>query len=258
VSWPGRTLRREGVTLQAKQVNLTHAQVSRIGGAMGSVTTIATLRFNRHVFIDKRPCLFSVALDANRIPAGHGPHLAQSSGAVSIMAIAAADQPLIDPMVIGLGKICFGGRVAAVAEIRLGPHQQMLGFVCMMGRVAIQAPDAAPRMHRRGKVPLFVLLTMATETKRIDLLRWHGLEADDLGHVSTSLRVRGSWAMTRLASMSIVERSLEMRRSLEVVFVQILVARLASIRSDVLSRTCRLRFGCFLFLAASAAPVEQP
>jgi len=52
--------------------------------------------------------------------------------------------------------------VAAVAEIRLGPHQQVLGFACVMGRVTVYAPDAAIAVHRRRKVPLLMLITMTT------------------------------------------------------------------------------------------------
>jgi len=138
---------------------------------------------------------------------------------MNIVAIAASDQSFLDPMVIGFSEIRFGRRVAAVAEIRLGPHQQMLGFVCVMGRVAVQASDTATSVHRRRKMPLLVLVAMATQTKRIDFLRRHGFEADDLSHVSTTFDVRRSWAMTGLASMSVVERRLEMRRFLKVAFV---------------------------------------
>jgi len=107
VSRPRRTLSREGMTLQAKQVNLTNAQVTWIRRAMRSVTTVATLRFDRYMFINKRACLFSVAFDTNGIAARHGTHLAQGGGAVSIVAIAASDQPFVDPVVIRLRKIRF-------------------------------------------------------------------------------------------------------------------------------------------------------
>ena len=75
---------------------------------------------------------------------------------------------------------------------------------------------------------------MATQATRIRFLRRQRFEVDDLGDVSTPFYVSGSWAMTRLASMPVVERRLEMRRFLKVAFVQVLVAGLAGIRSNVL------------------------
>jgi hypothetical protein len=81
---------------------------------------------------------------------------------MNIVAIAAPDQPFLHPMVIRLTEIGFGRRVAAIAEIRLGPHQQVLGFVRVMRRVAVQASDAATSVYRGRKVPLLVLVTMAT------------------------------------------------------------------------------------------------
>jgi hypothetical protein len=38
---------------------------------------------------------------------------------VDIVAIAALDEAFLNPVVVGLGEVCLGGRVASIAEIGL-------------------------------------------------------------------------------------------------------------------------------------------
>jgi len=85
------------------------------------------------MFVDERTRLVSVTLGANCVAARHCPNLAQGRSAMYIVTIATPDQPFINPMVIGLGKIRLGRSVTAIAEIGLRPHQQMLSFACMVG-----------------------------------------------------------------------------------------------------------------------------
>jgi hypothetical protein len=57
------------------------------------------------MLVDERPLLVYVALVANGISTGQGAHLAHSSSAVWVMAVAALDEAFVDPVVIGFGKI---------------------------------------------------------------------------------------------------------------------------------------------------------
>jgi hypothetical protein len=57
--------------------------------------------------------------------------------------------------------------------------------------------------------------------------------------------------------VSVIERRFEMRRFFEIAFIQFLVARLTSIRSDVFGRTCWLGIGAFLLLASTDVAMKQ-
>ena len=67
-----RPLSGECVTLQAQQIHLAHAQKTRIGRAMGRVTTAAALSLHRYMLKDERPLLVGVAFDTNRVPGRQG------------------------------------------------------------------------------------------------------------------------------------------------------------------------------------------
>ncbi len=135
------------VTLQAQQVHLAHPQVTRIGRAVRCVTTAAALSFHRYMLIDERALLVGVAFDTNRIPAGHGPHLAEGGGAVHVVAVAALDQAFVYSMVIRLCEVGLGSCMTSVAEVGLCSNEEMLRFFSVMGRVAIQASNIVARVR---------------------------------------------------------------------------------------------------------------
>ena len=107
------------VALQAQQIHLAHAQETWISRPVGRVTTAAPFSLHRYMLINERALLVGVALDANRISAGHGPHLAEGSGAVDVMAVAALDQAFVYSMVIRLREVGLRGYMTSVAEARL-------------------------------------------------------------------------------------------------------------------------------------------
>ena len=115
----GRALHWERVTLQAEQVYLAHSQVAWIGGPVRRVTTAAALRLHRHVFIHKRSLFVGMALDADRVSAGHRPDLPEGSGAVDVVAVAALDETFVYAMVVRLREVGLGGNMASVAELGL-------------------------------------------------------------------------------------------------------------------------------------------
>jgi hypothetical protein len=110
---------------------------------MRRVTTGTAFGLYRHVFIDERSLFVSMAFEANLVSVGKSPDLAQGGRAMSIVAIAALNQAFVDTMVIGLAKVSLCSRMAAVAESRLGLHQQVFRFLGVMRRVAIETTDGA-------------------------------------------------------------------------------------------------------------------
>jgi hypothetical protein len=187
------------------------------------------------VFKDERSLLVGMAFEASCISAREGTHLAQGGSAVSIVAVAALNEAFVDAVVIGLRKVCLGSCVATVAESRLRLNQQVFRFLGVMGGVAVQTADIVAGVCRTRKVPLFVFFTMATQAAGACFLLRQVLETDNLGDVATTLYMFRSGTMTGFTAVFIPQGRFEMRRGLKVLFVQIFVARLASIDPDVLS-----------------------
>lgn len=147
VRWPGWTNYRKGVTLQAQQVHLADPQQTRVGRPVWGVAAHATLGLHRNMLEHERPLLIGVAAVTDCVTAGQGFHLPQGRGAVNVVAVVAADQPFFHPMVVGLGKIRLLRNVAAVAQLRLSLHQQVLGFFGFVRRMAIQATHVIAGVH---------------------------------------------------------------------------------------------------------------
>ena len=84
------------------------------------------------MLIDERALLVGVAFDTNRIPARHGPHLAEGGGAVDVMAVAALDQAFVYSMVIRLGEIGLRVCMTFVTEAGLCTNEEMLRFFGVM------------------------------------------------------------------------------------------------------------------------------
>ena len=110
------------------------------------MTTAATFRLHRYVFVDKGPLLISVAFVAHRIATRQGSDLADRGRAMNVVAIAALEQALRNPVVIRFGKVGFGRGVASIAELRLFFDQQLLSFLGVMRGVAVQATDVIAGM----------------------------------------------------------------------------------------------------------------
>ena len=146
--WPaGRQRGREGMALQAEHVHRHHLEQLRVGGAVRCVATAATLSLHRHVLIDVGSLLIDVALVANGVAAGQAAQLAHGRCAMRIVAVCTLDQALIDAVVIRLGKICLGGCVASVTQLRLILNEQVLFFLGVMRRVAIETSDFTAGMR---------------------------------------------------------------------------------------------------------------
>ena len=229
-----RALGRKRVTLQAQHVHLAHPQVTGVGRSVWRMTTAAALGLYWHVFIDKRTGLVRMALGADGIPGGQCPYLSESCRSVHVMAVTALDKAFVDSMVVGLGEVSLRGCVASVAELWLRCSEQVLGFFGIVRGVTIQAADIAAGMWRAGEVTLLMFLTVATEAVSIRVLPRHRFETDDLAYIPAPLHMCGAGTMTGLATVSVVQSSLEVWSPFEPVRVQILVACLTGIAPNIL------------------------
>jgi hypothetical protein len=202
---------------------------------MSRVTTRAALSLYRHVFIDERPLFVGMAFEANLVSIGKRPDLAQGGRAMNIVAVAALNQAFVDSVVIGLAKVSLGSRVAAVAKCGLRLNQQVLLFFGVVRGMAVQTTYVVAGVCRSREMALFMFFAMATQAASTGVLPRQPLEADDFGDVATALYMLRSGAVTGFAAVPIVQGGLKVRRGFEALFVQIFVARLACIDSDVLS-----------------------
>ena len=107
------------MALQTEHVYQAHFEEPGIGGTVGRVATAAALGLDRHMLVDERPLLVDVALVADGVPAGKGPGLSHGRCPMRVMAVIALHQTLVDPMVIGFGKVCLGRGMASKAKLRL-------------------------------------------------------------------------------------------------------------------------------------------
>ena len=211
------------------------------------MTTATAFRLHRHVFVDEGPLLIRVALVANRIATGHGSDLADGGGAMNVVAVAALEQALRNPVVIRFGEVGFGRGVASIAELRLFLYQQLWGFLGVMRRMAVETTDVIAGMGRTCEVPLLMVFPVAAQATSAGLLAGEVLEADDLRDVSSTGNVFGSGTVTTFTPMPVFESRLEVRGRLKVLVIKLFMTGLAHIGADVFG--CRFaRQGIFLLL----------
>lgn len=65
---------------------------------------------------------------------------------MNVVAVAALEQALGNPVVIRSGEVGFGRSVASIAELRLFLDQQLLRFLGVMRGVAVEATDVLAGM----------------------------------------------------------------------------------------------------------------
>jgi hypothetical protein len=113
---------------------------------MRRVATTAALSLDRYMFKNEWSLFVGVALHTNRVSTRHGSHLAESGGAVGVVAIAALDKAFVHPMVIRLRKVGLRGCMTSVAETRLSSNEEMLRLFGVMRRMAVQASNVVARV----------------------------------------------------------------------------------------------------------------
>jgi hypothetical protein len=98
---------------------------------------------------------------------------------------------------------------------------------------------------------------MTTQATGIRFLRRQRFEGDDLGDVSTAFYVSGSWAVTRLATVAVLERRLKVWSCFKLVLVEVFVAGLAYVGANVLGGPGLGRSTALLLLAGKGWPNKQ-
>lgn len=202
---PSRSLCRKRVALQTQQVHLAHTQKTRIGRSMRRVTAAASLCLHRNVFVYERPCLVGVTLGTDRVSAWQRPYLAKRRCSMHVVAITASDKTFVHTVVIRLSKVCFGSRVAPIAETGLRLSQQMLWLFSVVRRMAVQAANVIAGVRRRAEVSLLMLFTVAGQATCARLFPRHRLEADNFAYISAAFYVCRAGAMTCLAPVCRIE-----------------------------------------------------
>jgi hypothetical protein len=80
---------------------------------------------------------------------------------VDIVAVAALNQALIDPVAIRFRELCFDRDMTSVAKIGLCPNQQVLWLFGVVRRVAVQTADIVTGVYRSGEMPLCMAVAVA-------------------------------------------------------------------------------------------------
>jgi len=164
------------------------------------------------------------------------------------VAVIALHQTLIDAVVERFGKIRFGRGVAAVAQLRLVLDEEVLLFLGVMRRVAIQAADLAAGMGGLRKMGLLVPLTVTSQATSARLLPGVILEYENLGFVAPAGDMFRAWTVAAFAALlrrsaRFIEGGLPVRRLLPGI-VKVFVTGLASLGAHVLGGIRGRRPGC--------------
>src|SRR5438093_731685 len=117
-----------------------------------------------------------------------------------VVAVGAAHQLFIHPMMKWPGKFADGFLMTRVAKLRLSLSQQKLPFRKVMCRVAIQAAYVAALMGRAQKIAVFLAVLVALEAALHDFRRGNFLEAEDFRRVALALDVCPSRPMAAFAA----------------------------------------------------------
>jgi hypothetical protein len=112
----GHATQRQGMALQAKNIDLAHPQQPWIRRTVRHVTTGAALGFYGQVLIHKGTFCVGMALEADLILGPTGPQLFRQKTAVRIVAVVAAYQFLVHAMPIRPREFRSLLRMALVAQ----------------------------------------------------------------------------------------------------------------------------------------------
>ena len=143
------------VTLEAHGKDHRPAEEARVWRAVRAVADLAAFDSNGSVFESKRPTFVGVALEAGffvgerlRDPCRPCRHAPRGSGsAVWIVAIRARHEALIDTVLERHRELASHLNVAAVAQFRLRPGEEIPGSGRFVDGMALNAIDIGIGMH---------------------------------------------------------------------------------------------------------------
>lgn len=157
------------MALQAQRVYVVPSQETWVRRTMRIVARTATFRFDRRVLINKRTCLFRMALYTDGVPGDAAMQSFVLEGAVWIVAIAASHQPFIHFVMERLRKSGLHVGVAGIAELRLRKLEKVVVASRFMNAVATYAAYA--RLSMRGAVEVRMCRGMALQALAVDDFR---------------------------------------------------------------------------------------
>jgi hypothetical protein len=186
------------VALVAERGDGWHVQQAGVLGTVRSVASQTPLGLDRDVFKDERPARLAVALGADRVLVGRGPHVVGSEGAVHVVAIAARDQAFVHLVVERHIERWLRVGVALEAERRLRSLQQRF-FLALMNAVAAGTADLRLGVGRAVKVRVRPRVTgQAHEVNLFDrVLR----RIEYLARIAAARHVLGSGTVAAFAAL---------------------------------------------------------
>jgi len=165
------------------------------------------------VLVDEGPLLFGMALVADFVIAVGPAELVSQESAMGVVAIAALQQPFVDPVMKWPGELGAHIQMACVTELRRRLFEQEFAFSCMVWGVAVDAGNSALQMGRAAKIVLLMAVGVTVQAARADLHRRRVLERKDLGLVSAPIHVRLTGAVARFTTLPFGPRvGIELRR----------------------------------------------
>jgi len=191
----------ERMAFEAHQIYLAAFQQSRVGRAVGRMAGDAAFGLHHRVLVDKWPCLFGMAFEAQGILRRSGAQLAGQESAVRVVAVAALHESFIDAVVKRTIELLFGFKVTAVTKLRLAFLHQKLTLLLSVRVVAIGAADIALQMRRPSEVAVLFAVLMTGEAARADLFRRSVSEREYFRLVSAAIDMLFSRPVTGFAAL---------------------------------------------------------
>jgi len=186
---------------QAQQIHVADLQHVHIGRSMRCVAGLATFDLYRLMFKNKRPSLVGMTIKTDRVLCRRSPQLVCLDRAMRIMTIAARYQAFVHPVVEGHCKLRLLLRVTGVAEVRLRLNEQKLGYLGVMGGMAIQAAHIVVAVDGSREIHLLLAGFVAGHTTIVHHLGGGSLETEYLGRVAGIIDMLCSRPMTTLTAL---------------------------------------------------------
>lgn len=257
----GPRRRSLGMATDAQKIDLVLLQQALIRRTVRCVTSGATFDL-RLMLVNEGALFFGVAFVTDLISRSVRPQLFRPKCPVGAVAIIALDESLIHAVMKGTHEFGTHARVACVTEVRRLSLHQVLAFLGVVRRVAINARDAVGQVRRAVIVSMLFGVLVAAKAASAGLLRRGVFKGIDFGFIAAAVDVLFPRAMASLAAMPLhafvrvelrVHGGGEVGRSGEM-GVEVLVAGLAGIGThvkrrvgwpDIFLRLLCLRFSLF-------------
>lgn len=153
------------------------------------------------MLIHEWPLFFGVALVADLVIAVSPAQLVGKETTMRVVAVAALEQPFVDPMVKRASELRANLQMAAVAQPWCSLFQQEFFFFRVMRVVAIGAGYSAFQMGRPAIIVVLCAVLVAIQAARADLRGRSIFKCKDLGLVPAAVHVSFPWAVARLATL---------------------------------------------------------